>query len=95
MTVFAIAQGRVTDAEAMNNYLALAGPTLEAHQVKLLALDENPENVEGEVEYPRTVILEFTNEAAFYRWYNSDEYQAARKHRLDATKGTFILVKSG
>lgn len=92
MTVYAVAQGRVDDQDAMNEYIALAVPTLEAHNVKVLAFDESPKFVEGAVDYPRTVILEFTDADAFYSWYESDEYQAARNHRLSAAVGTFILV---
>jgi hypothetical protein len=32
-------------------------PTLEAHDAVVLALDETPDVVEGEVVYPRTFIL--------------------------------------
>ena len=92
MTVYAIAQGRIENRDAFNEYVALAVPTLEAHNVKVLALDEAPTMVEGETEFPRTVILEFENTDAFHRWYNSVEYQAARAHRLNVSVGTFILV---
>ncbi len=92
MTVYAIAQGRINDRDAFDDYVAHATPTLEAHSVKVLALDESPTMIEGEAEFPRTVILEFENADAFHRWYNSPEYQAAREHRLAASVGTFILV---
>lgn len=92
MSVYAIAQGRITDRKALNEYIAHAVPTLEAHAVKVLALDETPTMIEGEAEFPRTVILEFDNADAFHRWYNSPEYQAAREYRLAASVGTFILV---
>lgn len=93
MTVYAIAQGRIADRKAMNAYVAAAGPTLDRYGVKCLALDEAPEIVEGEVPFPRTVILEFESTDAFRRWYDSDEYRAARKIRECAAVGTFILVQ--
>ena len=71
-----------------------AASTLIAHDAKVLAVDESPVFVEGSVEYPRTVVIEFESETAFRRWYDSPEYTAAREHRLDAAKGTFILVKA-
>ena len=94
MTVYAIAQGKIEDRERFNQYIAEATPTLIAHDAKVLALDESPVIVEGSVDYPRTVVIEFESETAFRRWYDSPEYTAARKHRLDAAKGTFILVKA-
>lgn len=93
MSVYAIAQGRIEDRQQFDRYVAQAIPTLEAHRVKLLALDEAPAVIEGRVEYPRTVILEFESVQAFHAWYDSAEYRAARKLRREAHVGTFILVK--
>jgi uncharacterized protein (DUF1330 family) len=93
MTVYAIAQGRVEDREQFDQYIAAAIPTLETHKAGVLALDETPDVVEGDVSYPRTVILQFASSDAFYAWYNSPEYTAARKLRETASTGTFILVQ--
>jgi uncharacterized protein (DUF1330 family) len=92
MTVYAIAQSQTTDQSVLDEYVALAVPTLQAHAVKVLAIDETPLMIEGEIERPRTVILEFTDAAAFHNWYDSPEYQAAKKHRVNASIGTFINV---
>jgi uncharacterized protein (DUF1330 family) len=94
MTVYAIAQGKIEDREQFNQYVVEATPTLAAHHVKVLALDETPVVIEGSIDYPRTVVLEFESEAAFHDWYDSPEYMAARKLRLEAALGTFILVKA-
>ena len=93
MAVYAIAQSRVTNPDQFQHYLAAAGPTLDAHGVKLLALDEAATIIEGESSYPRLVILEFDSTEHFHRWYDSPEYTAARQHRLDAAVGTFMLVQ--
>lgn len=93
MPVYAIAQGRVDDREQFDRYIVASIPTLEAHKAVVLALDEKPDTVEGDVAYPRTVILQFASSQAFYAWYNSAEYTAARKLRETASTGTFILVQ--
>ena len=93
MPVYAIAQGKIEDREKFDQYVAQATPTLIEHQAKLLALDESPLIVEGEVAYPRTVVIEFESEQAFRRWYDSPGYTAARTLRQDAAQGTFILAK--
>jgi uncharacterized protein (DUF1330 family) len=93
MTVYAIAQGTITDRAQFNRYLEQSGPTLLAHGARLLAVDEAPAVVEGEVDYPRTVIIAFDSEAQFYAWYDSPEYRAARKEREAASVGRFLLVK--
>jgi len=92
VSVYAIAQGRIDNRDTFNEYVALAVPTLEAHDVRVLALDEAPVMIEGDIDFPRTVILEFENADAFHRWYDSAEYRAAREHRLTAGVGRFILV---
>ncbi len=93
MSVLAIAQGRVNDRALMDEYVALAIPTVEAHDGKVLAFDEAPTLIEGTTDYPRTVVLEFESEQAFYRWYDSPEYRAARPLREKAAEGTFTLVQ--
>jgi uncharacterized protein (DUF1330 family) len=93
MTVYAIAQGRIEDQAQFSQYLARSGATLEAYGVRLLALDEAPIVVEGEADYPRTVILQFDSEAHFRRWYDSPEYRDARRYRDCAAVGRFLLVK--
>jgi uncharacterized protein (DUF1330 family) len=93
MSVYAIAQASVDDQETLDEYVAAAMPILQAHQVRILAFDEAPTMVEGSVEHPRTVILEFESEHAFHDWFHSPEDQAARKLRENASRGTFILVE--
>jgi uncharacterized protein (DUF1330 family) len=94
MTVYAIAQGKIEDQARFDQYVTEAIPTLTAHNAKVLALDESPEVIEGSIQFPRTVIIEFESESAFHRWYDSPEYTAARQHRLAAAQGTFTLVKA-
>lgn len=93
MTVYAIAQGRIKNRQQFDAYLAAAGPTFAGHDVKFLASDETPDVIEGEVPYPRTVIIQFDSAAAFHRWYDSPGYRAARRLRETAAVGTFILVQ--
>jgi uncharacterized protein (DUF1330 family) len=92
MSVFAIAQSRIKDQAALDAYVALAVPTLHEHGVEVLVFDEAPKVVEGTIDRPRTVILKFDSEEAFYRWYDSPEYQAAKQLREGAADGTFILT---
>jgi uncharacterized protein (DUF1330 family) len=93
MTVYAIAQGTITDRDAFDRYLAQSGPTLLAHGARLLAVDEQPTAVEGEIDHPRTVIIAFDSAEQFYRWYDSAEYRAARQARESASRGRFLLVQ--
>ena len=93
MTVYALAQGTITDREQLARYIEAVGDSIGHHGGTVLALDEAPQNIEGQVEHPRTVIIRFESADDFHAWYDSPEYTAARKLRETAAVGTFILVQ--
>ncbi len=92
MPVYVVAQGRIENREMLNQYVAKVIPSIQAGGGRILGFDESPEIVEGEVEHPRTVILEFPSRDAFRAWYDSAEYQAILPLRLESTPGTLIVV---
>jgi uncharacterized protein (DUF1330 family) len=77
----------------LDEYVAKALPTLQAHGGRVVAYDEAPEVIEGTLGLPRTVILEFPSREAFRGWYDSPEYQAALPLRLESAPGTLIVVQ--
>ena len=80
--------------ELLDEYMAKVVPTIESHQGRIVAFDEKPQVMEGTIEHPRTVILEFQSIAAFQEWYDSPEYQEILSLRLSSTRGTFIVAKA-
>ncbi len=76
----------------LDEYVAKAIPTIQSGGGRVLGFDESPEVVEGEVDHPRTVLLEFASREAFRDWYDSDAYQAILPLRLQSAPGTLILV---
>lgn len=46
------------DRGLLDQYVARVISTIESHQGRVVAFDEEPNIVEGTIEYPRTVILE-------------------------------------
>jgi uncharacterized protein (DUF1330 family) len=93
MSVYVIVQGKVENRGLLDQYVAKVSHTIESHQGRVVAFDEEPEVVEGPIEQPRTVILEFPSMAAFYAWYDSPEYQEILPLRLKSTRGTLIVAK--
>jgi uncharacterized protein (DUF1330 family) len=93
MSVYVIVQGKVEDRGLLDQYVAKAGPSIKSHQGRTIAFDEESEVVEGKIDYPRTVIVEFPSMTAFRAWYDSPEYQAILPLRLKTTKGALIIVK--
>ena len=93
MSVYVIAQGKIENHGLIDQYVAKVIPTIESHQGRVVAFDEQPEVVEGPIEQPRTVILEFPSMATFHAWYDSLEYQEILPLRLKSTRGTLIVAK--
>ncbi len=71
MPVYVVAQGRIENREMLDEYVAKVIPTIQSGGGRILGFDESPEIVEGEVEYPRTVILEVPSSEACRAWDDS------------------------
>jgi len=93
MTVYVIAQSKIENPELLDQYVAKVVPTIESHEGRVVAFDEKPEVIEGPIEHPRTVIIEFPSITAFHAWYDSPEYQQILPLRLKSTRGTLIVAK--
>ena len=92
MPVYFIGQVDLDDEEAYGRYMEAAAPSVVAAGVKVIAADDHVEPIEGDWHGTRTVIMEFEDEAAFRAWYDSAEYQEARKIRLPAADLRAALV---
>ena len=95
MPVYAIAQGLTVNRAMHDDYVAKAIPTLEKHGAKILAVTEAPDVIEGSIDNPRFVLLEFASREAFKRWYESPEYQAILPLRLASVPGSFVVIGDG
>ena len=93
MSVYVIVQGKVENRGLLDQYVAKAGSTIKSHQGRTIAFDEEPDMVEGQMEHPRTVIVEFPSLTEFRAWYDSPEYQEILPLRLKSTRGTLIVAK--
>lgn len=83
----------IHDPEAMKAYSAAAGKAL-AGGPKPLAVDRQPEVLEGEWPATQTVLLEFESVEAARAWYESDAYQAAVPLR-QAAADTDVAILAG
>ena len=92
MPVYVVAQGRIENQKMLDEYVAKVIPTIQSGGGHILGFDESPEVIEGEIDHPRTVILEFPSRDAFRAWYDSAEYQTILPLRTKSTPGTLIVV---
>ena len=93
MSVDLVAQGRIHNREMLDEYLEKVVDTLTP-DMKIHAIDETPEIVEGPCDRPRTVIIEFPDKAAFRAWYDSPGYQEVVGLRTNSVDG-WLLVAEG
>ncbi|PYL49276.1 MAG: DUF1330 domain-containing protein [Verrucomicrobia bacterium] len=93
MSVYVIAQGKIEDRGLLDQYVAKVIPTIESYQGRVVAFDEQPKVIEGAIEHPRTVLLEFPSMMSFHAWYDSPEYQEILPLRLKSVRGTLIVAQ--
>ena len=93
MSVYAIAQLKITDRAAYDRYQAKFMGVMKRFQGRVLAADEKPQGIEGQWERDKVVLLSFPDEAAFRKWADSPEYQEISKDRKAGSKAVVLLVK--
>jgi uncharacterized protein (DUF1330 family) len=93
VTVYAIAQLKFTDRAAYDRYQARFMEVFRRHPGTLLAADESPQVVEGQWDREKVVLMSFPDEAAFYGWARSPEYQEISQDRQAGADTVVVLAK--
>ncbi len=92
MSSYFIAQIKIHDSQEYEKYLQGTDAVFSKYRGKYLAVDCNPERLEGEWKHDRIVVIEFPNDEELKRWYNSDDYKAILKYRLNAAECDTIIA---
>lgn len=94
MSVYALAQLRIHDAERYGRYMARFMPVLEQYNGVLLAADEAPRVLEGQWwDRNKVVLMEFADAAAFRAWATSPEYADIAEDRKASAEAVVLLIK--
>ncbi len=93
MPAYVIAEVKVTDPAAYAPYRALAQESIARFGGRFIARGGEAALLEGEGAPERVVVIEFADAASARRWYDSEEYQRAKKIRQKASRGRLILVE--
>ena len=93
MAVYFVVNCSIRDRALLDEYLAGAGASESPVPVKVLAMDDQSDTIEGTPAGSRTVLLEFASKDDFRAWYESPGYQAVIAKRLAATEGFAVLVQ--
>ena len=93
MTAFMIARVNVTEPDQFKQYAERAGAATAKFGGKYLARGGDLLGLENhEDEGKRVVIIQFPTMEDAQAWYNSPEYQDAKKYRENAAFGRFMIV---
>jgi uncharacterized protein (DUF1330 family)/8-oxo-dGTP pyrophosphatase MutT (NUDIX family) len=96
MGVYQLTEFRVADRGELGVYAETADRLVTEHGGRLLATSYSPacEVVEGNLEHGTVIVIHgWPSREAFGRFYDSDGYQAARRHRVrGSTDGRLVLL---
>jgi len=94
LKAYYIITANVHDFEKLKLYGEKAAPLTKKYGGKAIISDKNPENLEGKVQGNLNVVIEFPSKEKALGWYNDDEYNEAKRIRLEATETvSFLLVE--
>jgi uncharacterized protein (DUF1330 family) len=93
MPAYLVAIGNVKDPEAYEEYRKLAGPAIRQYDGRFLARGGKSELLEGSFPGARVVIVEFPSFGRAKEFFDSPEYQTARRKRLAVADLSLILVE--
>jgi uncharacterized protein (DUF1330 family) len=94
MTVYALAQLRIHDAERYGRYMSRFTPVLDKYSGKLLAADETPRVLEGQWwDRNKVVLMAFADKDAFRAWITSPEYTEIAEDRKAGADAVVLLIK--
>jgi uncharacterized protein (DUF1330 family) len=93
MSYYFIAQIRIHDEAEYRKYLDGTDRVFNKYRGRYLAVDRDPEVLEGNWDYSRSVLISFGSKEDFNAWYYSPEYQELLKYRLKGADCDTILLK--
>ena len=92
MNVLFVINASIVDPELLDEYRAVAKPSMAKYGARMLAGANDAEIIEGEPFGTRVVVVEFPSREAFHTWYADPEYAGPLAMRLKATQGIALLV---
>ncbi len=90
---YMVAQVEVTNPEQYGEYTKLSPGIIEKFGGRFVARGGRSMTLEGPAAKGRLVVVEFPSFERAQEFYNSPEYQAAKKVRAGAAEGQFVLVE--
>lgn len=92
MSCYFMANIKVNDDQDYQKYLDRADEVFALFKGTYLAVDREPEVLEGSWNYTRAILIRFENKEDLKAWYESREYQEILKYRLSASHCDSLLI---
>jgi uncharacterized protein (DUF1330 family) len=93
MAAYFIVDVEVTDPVGYEEYRKLVPATIAQYGGRFLVRGGAVEQLEGDWQPERVVVLEFPSLEQAKRWYHSEEYRAPKALRFKTAKAKMILVE--
>jgi uncharacterized protein (DUF1330 family) len=93
VAAYVVVRVSVTDQDKFQEYLKATPAIIAKHQGKYIARGGEVTTLEGPQETRRIVIIEFPSLEKARQFYDSREYQAAKKLREGAAVGEIVVVE--
>jgi len=94
MTALLVARFNVKNAEKMNAYATVAGPTVSAHGGEFVAKGEKVNALVGQEDMQSVAMVRFPDVATAKAWFASPEYAACKPLREEAADVQFTLYET-
>lgn len=94
MSAYVIVHATIKDQDKLNEYGAIAGPSIKAAGGELVTAAKVTDVLAGTHNHERTVIIRFDNVQAARDWYVSEAYQSALPLRERAMDAVFMIVEA-
>jgi uncharacterized protein (DUF1330 family) len=89
---YVIADIEVTDPDTYEEYKRLSSAAAEKYDGRWVVRGGTVDVLEGDWEPRRVVVIEFEDEQAARRWYDSPEYAEAREIRQRSARSSMVLA---
>jgi len=83
----------IRDEAGYQKYLDMAEEVFSMYRGTYLAVDKDPQLLEGEWKPGRAVLIRFDSREDFEAWYRSDDYQEILQYRLASSISDAILIR--
>lgn len=93
MSAYIIVDIVVHDLERYEEYKRLAAPTVMLYDGSYVVRGGNAENLEGDLEPHRVVVVEFPTLDRAKEWWASEEYAPAKAIRQEIATTEMIVVE--